>query len=113
MVVRGAIWWVDLPEPTGSEPGYRRPILVVQSDDFNETKIRTVLAIGITSNLKMAMSPGNVMLHKKEEGLPKDSVANVSQLITIDRRFLKEYVGQLSQKAQRQIDDGLRKVLDL
>ncbi len=90
MIQRGEIWWASLPEPTGSEPGYRRPVLVVQSDDFNRSRIATVIALVITSNTKLGQAPGNVYLPQKLTGLPRDSVANVPQIITVDKSLLTE-----------------------
>jgi mRNA interferase MazF len=110
---RGEIWWASLPEPTGSEPGYRRPILIVQDDTFNQSRIQTVIAIAITSNLRLAEAPGNVFLPRGVTGLPKDSVANVSQVVTIDKTVLTERVGSLSIDLQEEIDEGLRLVLYL
>lgn len=78
---RGEIWWASLPDPTGSEPGYRRPILIVQDDTFNQSRIQTVIAIAITSNLRLAEAPGHVFLPRGVTGLPQDSVANVSQVV--------------------------------
>ena len=82
---RGEIWWASLPEPVGSEPGYRRPVLIVQSDDFNRSRISTIIAVVITSNTRLAQAPGNVLLTKKLSGLLRDSVANISQIITVDK----------------------------
>ena len=113
VVERGTIWWADLAEPRGSEPGYRRPLLIVQADSFNRSRIQTVLAVVLTSNLRLLDAPGNVLLPARAAGLPKDSVANVSQLITVDRDFLAEPVGKLTPKLLRQVDQGLRLVLDL
>ncbi len=113
VVYRGEIWWANLPEPIGSEPGYRRPVLIVQDDAFNSSQIRTAIAIVITSNLNLAQAPGNVLLPKKLTDLPRDSVANVSQLITIDKAFLTERVGALTRDLLEQVDDGLRLVLYL
>ena len=110
---RGEIWWATLPEPVGSEPGYRRPVLIVQSDDFNRSRIATVIAVVITSNLRLAQAPGNVWLPYKVTGLPKDSVANVSQVITIDKSFLTEQVGCLSANLLAQVEAGLRLALSL
>ena len=87
VIQRGEIWWASLPEPRGSEPGYSRPVLVVQADDFNRSRINTVIAVVITSNIRLAEAPGNVLLSRKATGLPKQSVANVSQLITLDKAF--------------------------
>ena len=110
---RGEIWWATLPEPVGSEPGYRRPVLIVQSDDFNRSRIATVIAVVITSNLRLAQAPGNVWLPCKVTGLPKDSVANVSQVVTIDKSFLTERVGRLPANLLAQVEAGLRLVLSL
>jgi len=95
VIQRGEIYWANLPEPTGSEPGYRRPVLVIQSDDFNRSRIATAIVVVITSNLKLAEAPGNVLLPKKATGLSKDSVANISQVLTVDKRFLTEKIGDL------------------
>jgi mRNA interferase MazF len=110
---RGEIWWASLPEPMRSEPGYRRPVLVVQSDDFNRSRIATVIALVITSNTKLAQAPGNVFLPQKLTGLPKDSVANVSQIVTVDKSFLTERIGVLPPNMIEQIEKGLRLVLHL
>jgi mRNA interferase MazF len=113
VIQRGEIWWADLPEPYGAEPGYRRPILIIQSDDFNRSRIATIIGVVITSNLKLAQAPGNVLLPRKLTGLSKDSVANISQVITIDKNFLTECIGFLSPKHFKKIEDGLRLVLSL
>lgn len=110
---RGEIWWASLPEPAGSEPGYRRPVVVVQSNTFNRSQIRTVVAVALTSNLALAAAPGNMLLKARDTGLPKDSVANVSQIVTLDKTFLREKVGILSTRKVEQIEDGLRLVLAL
>jgi mRNA interferase MazF len=110
---RGEIWWASLPEPTGSGPGYRRPVLVIQADDFNRSRIATVIVLVVTSNVKLALAPGNVLLSRRATGLPQDSVANVSQLITIDKWLLTEQAGILPPGLLRQIEDGLRLVLAL
>ena len=95
MIRRGKIWWANLPDPSGSEPGYRRPVLIVQSDDFNLSRIATIMAVVITSNTRLAQAPGNVLLPHKTTGLLKDSVANVSQVITIDKNFLTERIAEV------------------
>ena len=110
---RGEIWWANLPVPTGSEPGYRRPVLVVQSDDFNKSQIATVLVVAITSNQRLAAAPGNVPLPRRGTGLTRRSVGNVSQVVTLDRRFLTERSGRASSATMHQVDDGLRLVLQL
>jgi mRNA interferase MazF len=107
---RGEIWWADLPEP---RPGYRRPALVVQADSFNSSRIRTIIVALVSSNLKLGDLPGNVLITRRESGLPRDSVVNVSQVLSIDRQFLGDYVGTLPGRVQGAVDAGLRLVLDL
>ena len=113
VIYRGEMWWANLPVPLGSEPGYRRPILIVQDDSFNGSQINTIIGIVITSNLKLAKAPGNVYLPKNKTGLVKNSVANVSQIITIDKSFLSERINTLDEELMEQIDEGLRLVLYL
>jgi mRNA interferase MazF len=113
VMVRGEIWWAELPEPTGSNPGYRRPVLVLQSDAFNKSRIGTVICAAITSNLKLAEAPGNVMLRESDTGLSRPSVVNVSQIVTLNRSFLRECVGSISQRMMKKIESGVRLVLDL
>jgi mRNA interferase MazF len=110
---RGEIWWASLPEPAGSGPGYRRPCLIVSANPFNESRINTVIAVVITSNLRLADAPGNVRLPSRGTGLSKPSVANVSQVITIDKSFLSERVGRVASLLMIAIDDGLRLALAL
>lgn len=112
-IQRGEIWWADLPEPRRSEPGYRRPVLVVQADSFNLSRIQTAIVAAITSNIELAAAPGNVLLPAREVGLPRDSVVNVSQLLTLDRGFLTEHAGTLPSRLQRLVDEGLRTVLQI
>lgn len=112
-IQRGEIWWADLPEPRRSEPGYRRPVLVVQADSFNLSRIQTAIVAAITSNIELADAPGNVLLPARAVGLPRDSVINVSQLLTLDRSFLTEHAGTLPPRLQRSVDEGLRLVLQL
>ena len=95
VVAQGDIFWAELPEPVGSGPGFRRPVLVVQGDAFNRSRIATVLVVPLTSNLRLAKAPGNVILPARASGLPRDSVANVSQLIAIDRELLSKRAGHL------------------
>jgi len=113
VVERGQVWWTELGEPTGSEPGFRRPVLIVQSDTFNRSRLRTVLAIVLTSNVRLVDAPGNVLIPAKVAGLPKDSVANVSQVITVDRDFLAELAGRVRGHLLKDIENGLRLVLAL
>jgi mRNA interferase MazF len=113
VVNRGDVWWAELPEPTGSEPGYKRPIIIVQSNDFNKSKINTVIVVVVTSNLHLAHAPGNVRLLQSKTGLGRESVANVSQLITIDKRFLSEKIGQLDVLTMQELNEGIELVLGL
>ena len=110
---RGEVWWAQLPGPSASEPGFSRPVVIIQSDSFNRSRIRTIIAVVLTSNLRLAEAPGNLLIPASASGLPRDSVANVSQVITVDRGFLTEKVGRLQRKALRSIEEGLRLVLDL
>ncbi len=112
-LARGDIWWADLPEPRGSEPGYRRPLLLVQSDAFNRSRLRTTIAVVLTSNVRLVDAPGNVLVPARASGLPRDSVANVSQIITVDRSALTERVGRLPSSMVEQVADGLRLTLAL
>jgi mRNA interferase MazF len=109
---RGEIWWADLSEPIGSEPGYRRPVVVVQGDPFNRSRIATVVVVPLTSNLQWADAPGNVLLTAEVTHLAKDSVANVSQIITLDREALTEKVSKLPQNKLDLIFAGIDIVLD-
>jgi mRNA interferase MazF len=113
VVERGQIWWAELGEPSGSEPGLRRPIVIVQSEAFNRSRLRTVVAAVLTSNLRLVEAPGNVLVPAKTAGLPKDSVVNVSQIITVDRDFLAEPAGRIRGQLLRDIENGLRLVLGL
>ncbi|MEX2609809.1 MAG: type II toxin-antitoxin system PemK/MazF family toxin [Gemmatimonadota bacterium] len=113
VVQRREIWWAELDEPRGSEPGCRRPVLIVQADAFNRSRIRTVAAVILTSNLRLLDAPGNVLLSCSASGLPRDSVANVSQIVTLDRAFLTERVSRIAPRVMAQIDAGLTLVLDL
>lgn len=113
VIERGEIWWADLGEPRGSSPGFERPIVIIQASFFNQTNINTLIAAIITSNLSLAEMPGNVYLSKMASGLEKESVINVSQLFTVDKADLFEYVGILSSKKMEQVDKGLRLVLSL
>jgi mRNA interferase MazF len=110
---RGEIWWASLPAPTGSGPGFRRPVVVIQSNPFNQSRIATVVVAVVTSNLALADAPGNVRVGKTESGLAKPSVVNVSQLYTLDRDLLAQRVRALPAESMRTIDDGLRLVLGL
>lgn len=113
MIERGEVWWATLPEPRGSEPGYRRPLLVVQADAFNRSRLQTVVAVVLTSNLRLIEAPGNVLVPAHASGLPKDCVTNVSQVVTIDREFLTERAGRLRGRTLEAVEEGLRLALDL
>ena len=110
---RGEIWWGSLPEPTGSGPGFRRPLLIVSANSFNDSGISTVVAVVVTSNLRLAEAPGNVRLPIKGNGLAKASVANVSQIITVDKTFLTERIGRINPRLLAEVDHGLRLVLSI
>ncbi len=110
---RGDIWWANLPAPAGSGPGHRRPLLIVQADAFNRSAISTVVCAVITSNIHLAGAPGNLRISTRESGLPKPSVVNVSQLVTLDRSFLTERVQTLSAQTMARIDEGLRLVIGI
>jgi mRNA interferase MazF len=110
---RGEIWWVALGEPRGSEPGYRRPVVVLQIDRFNESLIQTVVVATITSNARLARAPGNVACGRRDSGLTKPSVVNVSQVATIDKQRLLERVGRLPARLMAEVENGVRLVLGL
>ncbi len=111
VIAQGDVCWADLPDPVGSGPGYRRPVLVVQGDAFNRSRMATVVCVPLTSNLKWADAPGNVELSAKSTGLAKDSVANVSQIVTLDRDGLTERVGRVSKRQLELVFAGLDLVL--
>ena len=111
MISQGEIWWADIPDPVGSGPGFRRPILVVQGDALNRSRIDTVICVPLTSNLGWAQAPGNVPLRPRHTGLPKDSVANVSQIIAPDRTLLKERTGKLPRTQLDLVLSGIDVVL--
>lgn len=110
---RGEIWWARLRRPVGSEPGYRRPVLIVQADPFNRSGINTVIAAVITSNMRLAQAPGNIRLPRRSSGLNQESVVNISQVVTLDKAFLSDRIGQISPTKQKEVDEGLRLVLQL
>ena len=110
---RGEIWWATLPAPSGSGPGFRRPVLIVQSNPFNESRIATVIVAIVTSNLALAEAPGNVRISKSDSGLSKVSVVNVSQILTLDRKLLTKRVRPLSGDALQRVDEGLRLAMSL
>jgi mRNA interferase MazF len=111
VISQGEVWWADLPEPSGSEPGFRRPLVVVQGDPFNRSAIGTVVSVPLTSSLRWADAPGNVRLTARSTGLPRDSVANVSQIVTLDKTVLSERVGKLSSSKLELVLSGIDVVL--
>lgn len=113
VIERGQIWWAELEPPSGSGPGYRRPVLVVQSDAFNRSRLRTAIVVVLTSNVRLVQAPGNVLIPAKTSGLSRDSVANVSQILTIDRDFLSEPVGRVRGSLLKDVESGLKLVLGL
>jgi mRNA interferase MazF len=112
VINQGDVFWVDLGDPSGSGPGYRHPHVVVQNNVFNRSRINTVIVCVVTSNLKRALAPGNVLLEKGEANLPKQSVMNVSQVFTVDKRDLGEKIGALSPGRVREVLDGIHLVIE-
>lgn len=111
VISQGDVCWASLEDPVGSSPGFRRPVAIVQGDSFNASRIATTVVVPLTSNLRLAAAPGNVVLAAKRTGLPKDSVANVSQLVSIDRGVLSERVGHLPDTDLQLILAGIDLVL--
>lgn len=111
VIGQGEVWWADLPAPRGSEPGFRRPVVVVQGDTLNRSRIATVVCVPLTSNLNWADAPGNVLLKSRATGLPKESVANVSQIVTLDKATLTERTGKLSTATLELLLSGIDVVL--
>jgi mRNA interferase MazF len=112
-LIRGEIWWADFGIPFGSEPGYRRPVLIIQDDAFNESRIDTVVVLPLSTNLSLENAPGNVSLAKADSGLPKDSVIVVSQLYTIDKARLLEQVSKVRKSVVNKVEQGIKLVLGL
>jgi len=112
VVAQGDVCWADLPDPTGSGPGFRRPVVVVQGNPLNRSRVATIVCVPLTSNLRWADAPGNVLLRARSTGLPKDSVANVSQIVAIDRTLLSRHVGRLSQRQLDLVFAGIDIVFD-
>jgi mRNA interferase MazF len=110
-IAQGEVWWADLPEATGSEPGFRRPVVVVQGDGLNRSRIATVVCVALTINLRWASAPGNVLLPSRETGLPKQSVANVSQVVTLDKADLTERAGKVPRSKLELVLSGIDVVL--
>lgn len=111
VISQGEIWWADLPDPTGSGPGFRRPVVIVQGDSFNRSRLATVVCVPLTSNTKWAEAPGNVLLSARLTGLPKESVANVSQIVTLDKTLLTDRLGKLPRMKLSLVLSGIDVVL--
>jgi mRNA interferase MazF len=111
VIVQGDVWWADLVEPRGSEPGFRRPVVVVQGNPLNRSRIATIVCVAVTSNLKWASAPGNVLIPSVHAGLPADSVANVSQIVTLDRSVFSEHAGRLPEPLLQLVLAGIDVVL--
>ena len=111
VISQGEVWWAELDLPSGSEPGFRRPIVIVQGDALNRSRIATVVCVPLTSNLAWADAPGNVLLSAGTTGLPKDSVANVSQVVTLDKSVLTDRVGKISRAKTELLLSGIDVVL--
>ena len=111
VIARGDVWWAELPDPVGSGPGFRRPVLVVQGDAINNSRIATVVCVPLTSNLKWARAPGNVQLSQTATGLPQESVANVSQIVALDKALLTRRAGRLSRAKLEFILSGIDVIL--
>jgi len=113
VVKRGEIWWVTMDEPRGSEPGYRRPVVVISSNEFNKSQIQTIIVAVITSNLHLAGAPGNIKLSINNSGLKRESVINISQLLTLDKSFITEKIGQLDNNLIHKLNSGIKLVLNV
>ena len=111
-IKQGDIYWIDFGAPKGSEPGYRHPHVIVQNNVFNESRINTIVVCALTSNLKWAKAPGNVLLKKGEGNLRKDSVINITQIVTVDKSDLSEKIGSLSAQKVRQVIDGIKLLME-
>jgi mRNA interferase MazF len=110
---RGEIWWADLEDPAGSGRGYRHPVVIIQADKYNTSALKTVIVAVVSSNLNLARAPGNILLTSAESKLPKDSVINVSQIITVDKSYLSSFVGSLRPKTLLTLNESLKSVMDL
>ena len=108
---KGTVWWASLDDPRGSEPGYKRPVVIVSANEFNKSSIQTIIVAVVTSNLRLGDAPGNFSISKKDSGLTKDSVVNVSQLLTLDKSFLTEKIKKLPNKKLINLNNGLKLVL--
>jgi len=113
LICNREIWWAELPPPLASELGYKRPVLIIQSNDFNKSDINTTICIAITSNIKLAKAPGNIILLKENSKLNKDSVINISQIITVDKIFLTKKITKLSYSMMKKIETGLKLLFEI
>jgi mRNA interferase MazF len=113
VIQRGDIWWASLDAPNGSSPGFTHPLVIIQADDFNTSRINTIIGLVITSNVHLAEAPGNVFLEKTISKLPHDSVINVSQIVTIDKSYLREKVSRLPKAVLSEVSEGVKLVLAL
>jgi mRNA interferase MazF len=111
VVSQGEVWWADLPDPVGSGPGFRRPVLIVQGEALNRSRLATVVCVPLTSNVRWADAPGNVLLPARSTGLPRDSVANVSQIVALDRSLLTEQVGRIARRQIELVLKGIELIL--
>jgi mRNA interferase MazF len=111
VISQGEVWWAELPDPVGSGSGFRRPVLIVQGEALNRSRLATVVCVPLTSNLRWATAPGNVLLPAQSTGLPKDSVANVSQIVALDRSVLTELVGRISRQQLEAVLTGITTIL--
>lgn len=112
-MTRGELWWADFGLPLGSEPGFRRPVLIVQNDAFNKSTIHTVIIIPLTTNVALAEAPGNVFIEKEETGLTKDSVLVVSQFSAIDKKRLIEFIGKIEKQTIEEVEAGIKLILHI
>ena len=112
-MIRGEIWWADLPSPRKSEPGLKRPVLILQADAFTRSEINTIICAVITSNLNLSMAPGNILLSKGDSNLPKQSVINLSQIITLDKSYFLSCVGTIPKSLINKVNSNLKLVLNL
>ena len=113
VIQRSEVWWAELADPRGSEPGYRRPVLVIQADSFNRSRLPTVICVALSSNLRLLDAPGNVLLSTKETGLPKDSAVVVTQVLTLDEDYFSKRSGKIRPRLMAQVEAGLKLALDL
>ena len=111
VIGQAEVWWANLPPPVASEPGFRKPVVVIQADALNRSRVATVICVPLTSNLRWAHAPGNVRLSARTTGLPRDSVANVSQVVTLDKRMLSERLGKLRRAEMELLFAGMDVVL--